>query len=910
MSTGLRHELYLSGAWVDISDDIRAATSTQISRGASGGKSLSATGRCTFVLDDRGGDYEPRNPAGPYYGQIGLNVPHRVSVDSSESYLWVPAAGYMSTPDDAAYAVTDLDVRIEVTMHDWCAFAQLCGQLPSGAADTSWGLYVYNGRPVLYRSTDGTTLVSSSPVGAVVPVESGRVAIRVTLDANNGASGHTITFYFSDSIDGAWTQLGDPVVTAGVFTLHDSSADLAVGDAANPARFHGRVHAFQLLDSIDGSAVVDLDLSAEVGGDTSITDATGNDWTVQAGAEIRDREYLWWGELGDLPHSQDQTGKDVTVGATSSDVASRMLTSAGYEQSAYRQSASSESPPFADLVEYWPMEDESDASSFASGLDGGAAMTWRGDVTPAQNEDFYCSRPLPTLTDTSILHGSVRAAADGAVTARLLLSIPSGGVGAVTRIFRLDTTGTAAIWELRIDTSGQLQLYVRGSDYVLLDSTAWVAFGLVDSHTRIGLALEQSGADIDYAVSSISPETMSAGQFSGTFSGMTLGHAKDITIAADRGLDGVSCGQVTIQSANVSVYEADDALVSWSGPYADHETGGTRLVRVMGNEGITYYTSGSAYLSTRMGRQQVANVGTIARDVVGADLGILLSSAEDRAIEYRTRTSMTAQAAALTLSYSGGDLSDWSPINDRELLVNRLELTRTDGATYVAEVTAGRLSVADPEDGGTGRTPDSARINIEYDDDLPDQSGWRLSLGTADAPRTVDLSIELARSVFTGADILAALLVRVGDRIDVTDLPVLRNPDDLQFLVVGVSHEITRFRHIITFRCWPYEPHRVAVCDYPIGDEYSRYSGDGTILAEDLDTTETGVDITAPAGVTWTHDDGDYDVVTGGEVMTVTGIAGAAPDYTFTVTRSVNGVVKTHTSGVAIDLHRPVYIGL
>ena len=44
--------------------------------------------------------------------------------------------------------------------------------------------------------------------------------------------------------------------------------------------------------------------------------------------------------------------------------------------------------------------------------------------------------------------------------------------------------------------------------------------------------------------------------------------------------------------------------------------------------------------------------------------------------------------------------------------------------------------------------------------------------------------------------------------------------------------------------------------------------------------------------------------------MTVTAISGAASPQTFTVTRSVNSVAKSHASGAAVSLWKPSVIGL
>jgi hypothetical protein len=63
--------------------------------------------------------------------------------------------------------------------------------------------------------------------------------------------------------------------------------------------------------------------------------------------------------------------------------------------------------------------------------------------------------------------------------------------------------------------------------------------------------------------------------------------------------------------------------------------------------------------------------------------------------------------------------------------------------------------------------------------------------------------------------------------------------------------------------------------------------------------------------VRWGHDDGDYRIIIGGEEMTVTAVtAPSAGQQTFTVVRAVNGVVKSHLTGAAVNLAAPTRYGL
>jgi hypothetical protein len=53
-----------------------------------------------------------------------------------------------------------------------------------------------------------------------------------------------------------------------------------------------------------------------------------------------------------------------------------------------------------------------------------------------------------------------------------------------------------------------------------------------------------------------------------------------------------------------------------------------------------------------------------------------------------------------------------------------------------------------------------------------------------------------------------------------------------------------------------------------------------------------------------------FDILMGGEQMTVTNITGSSSPQTFTVTRGVNGVVRSHSAGEDLRLFSPTNISL
>jgi hypothetical protein len=139
-------------------------------------------------------------------------------------------------------------------------------------------------------------------------------------------------------------------------------------------------------------------------------------------------------------------------------------------------------------------------------------------------------------------------------------------------------------------------------------------------------------------------------------------------------------------------------------------------------------------------------------------------------------------------------------------------------------------------------------------------------------------------------------------------------PDDISVLVYGYTERITGFEHTISLNCVPESGYEIGYTN--MTDDQVSYFGradtDGSEINEDLTTTETDVGVATTSGPVWTTTAGDlpFDVLIGGEVMRVTAVSGTTSPQVFTVTRSINGVVKTHSTGADVRLAYPTYVSL
>ncbi|MCY0963568.1 hypothetical protein OTB19_43260, partial [Streptomyces sp. H27-H5] len=214
----------------------------------------------------------PRNARSINYGLIGRNTPVRFSVPGSYSYLDVPAVAgaQISTPDHASLDITgDIDVRVEMIPSAWVGtyaapIWEIMGKYQATGNQRSWLLLMSpSGHPQFRWSPDGTSAYTFIVATQPVPVLR-RMAVRATLDVNNGAGGNTVTFYTATTLAGPWTQLGDPVVTAGVTSIYNSTAPLELGDTTGTSfgQLARRYVRAEVRSGIGGTVVAAPDMRA------------------------------------------------------------------------------------------------------------------------------------------------------------------------------------------------------------------------------------------------------------------------------------------------------------------------------------------------------------------------------------------------------------------------------------------------------------------------------------------------------------------------------------------------------------------------------------------------------------------------------------------------------------------------
>ncbi|NEA61368.1 hypothetical protein [Streptomyces sp. SID12488] len=910
-------ELWISGAWVDVTSDVYVANKIVISRGRADEGVRVDPGKCTLVFNNRLGKYSPRNPLSPYYLLIGRNTLIRVSVKAGTSFLELPgsSSAVASTPDTAALDITgDLDVRVDATLSNWTDYAagsgsttQLVGKLGFAGGSKSWFLGTRNRALYFEWSADGTATLSASSTLPFPNTASGRLALRVTLDVDNGSGGRTITFYTAPSgTSGPWTQFGSAVVQAGTTSIFNSATALRVGRATDVGftQPNGRFHKAEVRSGIGGSIVASPDFSVPAVGAGSFVDSAGLTWTVNAPAAITNRRTRFIGEISSWPSRWDVSGKDVRVPVEAAGILRRLGQGTKALDSTLRRRIPSYTP-----LAYWPMEEGASASHAYSPIVGVAPLTLT-NVTWAGADTLPSSNPLPVLASagTSLprMAGRVPAPASTLTEWSVQWMYRLDGGNPIQRTFmRILSTGTVAEWYFQQSNASAATVLGRDND----GNTVFTQ-GLVTTTATYGQWIKmefnavQNGANVDWHIGWVTVDG-SAVAFNASFAG-TVGRPTGVASPPDgyaADLDGMALGHISVWSVDDTA-AFDNAISAWAG-----ETAGARMTRLATEETVPLTLYGDPAAQEQVGVQRPDALLTLFEEAGDADGGILYERRESVGLAYRDRNSLYNQPVSLALNYlSAGHVAPpLEPVDDDQGVRNDITVQRADGASARVTLDTGALSTAAPPN-GVGVYDESVTLNLYDDDQAEPQAYWRLHLGTLDEARYPVLRVDLAAAPSL---IDSVTDVDSGDRITIANPPAWLPPGPIDLLAQGYTETIGHpVDWDLEFNCTPGSPWVVGV----IGDDLLGHADtSGSELAAGVTSGALSLSVNTTAGPRWTTAAADFpfDIRMGGEVMTVSAISGTSNPQTFTISaRSVNGIVKSHLSGTTLALAQPMIIAL
>jgi hypothetical protein len=567
-------------------------------------------------------------------------------------------------------------------------------------------------------------------------------------------------------------------------------------------------------------------------------------------------------------------------------------------------------------AQYWPCEDGSGATQFASALPDAPAAIPLGDVRPAAFDGFPGSLPLPEVgSGLGVgIYGEVPATVNtrGNIYFRCCIAMPPAGTipngNVITDLYM--TGGNVDQFEVVYGTGGTLLLRALNSSGGVIDAApSALAAGIDGLRIMLYVELRQDGSDVEYlyGVYRLSEDGQ---HVTGTFdlfdlTGVTAGRCRAVSVG---NLEGGAVGHIMVGNAQAFGFNMLQALDAYNG-----ESATDRLLRLCEENGVPLTIIGDSNVT--MGPQPRDTLPELWNQIARTDGGMLFDARDSLGLVYRTRESLFNQTPALELDYSTTvDVAPpFHPVYDDSGTRNDVTAKRADGSSARAVQATGPRNVKSPQDDpeGVGKYPPvEIDVNPELPSDLAHLASWYLHLGTVDEIRYPQITVDL---VAAPALATAAAAVDIGDKITIDNLPLDISPDMASLIVVGYTETIGSHTRTITFNCAPAVGYEVARYDF------DRYESDDTRVNAAKNAVETSWTMRIDSGPFWVTTVGNPTEFTdparpllirvNGEVLKVTAIGSPSGNLqVFTVQRGFNGLAKSHPANSKVRLaRRPVY---
>ncbi|HEV2778812.1 MAG TPA: hypothetical protein VGX25_05370 [Actinophytocola sp.] len=826
---------------------------------------------------DGDGDYSPLNPASPWYGHFDLGAPVRHTIDDLvyDLYGRIVVDGWSSTTSGHVWTLSGTASEFDV--------GGSTGTITIAAASTTRRAYL----AALAGLGDYEVIADLS----LATPASGNNQFGLTLRGTSATSHATVEIDVTSAgvvrlalrdLDG--TYLDGPTTVAGVgggaYTLHA----LVEGST-----IRGKLYNQGDPEPYDWTSADVSTSMSRVGwpGVRAVT-GTGNTNVTYTIDNFRIRFPRFFGEITSLVEEDTDDGVDSWVRVDATSILGRLGTGQEALESVMRRAITRLTTNVP--VAYWPCEDDDNATVLASGI-GGPAMTILGEPTLSSFSEFRASKALP-LCNGSTWTGTVPTySGTSAQQTRFLIHVSATSPpadGSQICLFR--TTGTARLWGLYFLTGGAMKIIADNQSGVQVYDSGALGFTLTGNKIWLSFELTQVGADIEWDLATL-VEDGAGGGASGTLAGYTFGRFTEIIINDKGHLDQVAIGHILVQNAVDSLFTLATQLAGYEG-----ETAIGRFERLCGEEEVDQATTQTPLVtSAPLGIQRPLNFQALLEELTEADQGMLGESRALLAPHFWEHGALYNQTAVIALDLAAKHLSPTlrRTLDTREV-ANDVTVSRTGGSSARTVIDSGRRATAQPPN-GVGRRPGGDTVSVETDAQVEQISAWQAYQRTIVEHRFDKVWVDLARKPFVDDPILAMeiLSADLGDKLTIDGGESRGFYELISQLIQGYTEEINARVHRIGFTTSP------AVLYDPLVWDANRWDSGGTTLNEDLDTTETSVEVAISDGVLWTTSAGHmpFDIMIGGERMTVTAVSGASSPQTFTVTRSVNGVVKTHDLG-------------
>lgn len=628
--------------------------------------------------------------------------------------------------------------------------------------------------------------------------------------------------------------------------------------------------------------------------------------------------YRFWGEVAAWTPGADDTNGDRYVDIEASGIVRRLDATSAPQDPALVREIATQSPN-----EYWPCDEREGATGIASGLVGGSSLKVQGAPEYASYTKLVCSNAIPQVAGSTWSSPPFRGVnLTTGVTLAFLLSIPDSGIASNSNILEMQFpyTSTAfpegAFGWLGLEMLSTGLLYANAFP---LSGSAGAATGtvpLLDTNgvmVYIGIQRATSGS-FNFGLwyqgeGDESPVLVGTSSWTGGAGGAIKEQAvKTFVVNPDQLTFG---GSASVYVGNITVWSGYGPSGTYSfnsiGAYSG-EPAGVRFQRICDEEGIPCVVDDPTN-SSLMGGQGAKTTIELLRECEATDMGIMYERRDAFGLGYLVRRDLYNQAPELIIDYSNGELAtQLNPTFDDKGVQNDVTVVRDGGSSARYQLTRGPLSVNAPPL-GVGPYTASETVSLAADSQCYAQAGWRAHLGSVDEERVTSVGVAIENVEFQKNPNLwkNAATCTSGSR-----LLIINTPDwsgEVDQIVQGYSERFDNFTHQITYNTNPASPYSTAVAPTTPTNTSAKADSLTSTLDSDADSTTTtlSVDVT---GVLWRTGTVAFDVSVGGEQMSVTSISGTSSPQTFTVTRSVNGITKSHTAGDQVSLAKPAIIAL
>jgi hypothetical protein len=886
-------ELAYDGRWRAVTADVYDRDTTSGSRGGDGESGPGQPSTRTLTINNRGGQYSPRNPLSEAWGVLGPHTPLRQSVrrlvdafdrtvasggwgDAAPGLPWTShgAGGSVLTthffvaPGTASHVVPVANAYRQTRLADLSLMdCELRVTVTPSVTDVT-------GAPIepanmLFRSTAAGVYLMA----------------RVAINANQ-----TVSISLHSTATG---QLVAPVV---VPDLTYSGQPLAVA-----AGVEGQIIRLSVWDATQEEPVnwqvstVDRSLMAAggVGVRSGVASGNTNGAVTFAYSDFEIRLPRAVVEVENWPQRWDLSDADVFVPIKAAGVLQRLERARPLDSALRREVL--RTAPWA----YWPMEDSERSTSAVSPIPGVrpaaplGVSTHQAPVTglpiPAGGAPEFGrgtgipgSAPLVDLTRGGILSAKPPVSTATSWRLEFVANFRRGSSDDTFAVPLLNvlTNGTFPWWELEVDTSategvgitfacyadplGGLSGRLAAPDQLIYDGEPHLfRIDLAQSGGNITGALSMDGVVIDSTLTDIGTGLALAG---------TLGRITEVRVnrleAPWEALP-TSFGHVALWAPVPAGSQTAAAAHGWAG-----ETSRERVERLAAEESarcVMLLPGGDALMGPQRSGLTLVE---LLREAATVERGWLVEQRGDRALAVVTAASLYNQAPALTLDYAAGQVQEgWQPDEDTAALANDVEVSRPDGGTARAVQLTGANNVndpgADPQGVGVHAGP-AVVLNVAHDTQLGPYAQWARHLGTWPGPRYPRLVLD----ALAAPELVDAISsVDLGRVVTVVNPPAWLGPASAAGIVTGASERLG-------LDVWELDVSLVPAGPWVVGQDgvaaTMRAAADGSALHADVASGDTVWSVRV-GGTKWTTDPAmlapdPLHVEVGGEVAQVTAI--------------------------------------